>query len=142
MCSASTAPFVCGRPARMKVWRAPSELERLAKGLRAVLAAVVGEHALQPPARGLQLGRDAAGELGGLLAGRVAARAADELGPGIRGVDVDRGQLPDGALRPGEPADEEGVHAHELAWTLGLDVALGLGLARRLVGSGVAGDEG
>jgi hypothetical protein len=75
----------------------------------AELAAVVGEQALQAPARRLQLGGDAAGEPRGVPAGRVALCAADELGPGVGGGDVDRGQLPDRAFGAGEPADEEAV---------------------------------
>jgi len=46
-------------------------------------------------------------------------------------------QPPDRAFRAGEAADVEGIDADQLAWSLGLDVALGLGRSRRLVGCGV-----
>jgi choline dehydrogenase-like flavoprotein len=62
---------------------APSQLlERLAEGLRPILAAVVGEDAFQSPAGGPQLLGDPAGEPGALLARGVATWAGDELGPG------------------------------------------------------------
>jgi hypothetical protein len=110
------------------------------KARRAVLPAVVGQDALELPAGRLQLGGDATGELRGLVAGRVAARTGHELCPGEGGGDVDRGQLPDSALRAGEAADVEGVKADELARPLGLDMALRLRIAR-LVRGGVTGDE-
>ena len=83
MCSASTWPFVCGRPAWVWVMRGAEPFDRLVEALAAVLVAVVGEHALEPPACPLELRGDAAGELGGLGAGWVALLADDELGPGI-----------------------------------------------------------
>jgi hypothetical protein len=56
-CGASTAPFVCGRPADAGV--AGGEIgKRLPEAVGAVLATVVGQHALEPPARLLQLARD------------------------------------------------------------------------------------
>src|SRR5207248_1365948 len=64
----------------------------------AKLAPVVGQRPLEPPAGGPQFGRDATRELRGLRRVGLAARAGDELGPGIRGADVDRGQLPDRLL--------------------------------------------
>ena len=75
---------VCLRSAGVDVGDAGAEpFGRLVEALAAVLVAVVGEHALEPPARPLELPGDAAGELGGLGAGWVALLADDELGPGI-----------------------------------------------------------
>src|SRR5438034_149084 len=45
--------------------------DRLVEALTAKLVAVVGEHAFEPPAGGLQLAGDAARELRGLRAARV-----------------------------------------------------------------------
>ncbi len=113
----------------------------LAECVGAKLAAVVCEHTFQLPAGRAELAGDAAGELGGLLAGRVATGAADELGPGEGGRDVDRGQLPDGTLGAGQTADVEAVDADQLARPLGLDVSLRHSLAGRLVGSCVTGQQ-
>ncbi len=99
------------------------------------LVAVVGEDAFEPPASRLQLARHAPGELRGLLCRRVALAADDELGPGERGADVDRGQLPDRTLGPAQASDVEAVEADELAGPLDLDVRLGYRLLRRLVGA-------
>src|SRR5262245_21828651 len=68
-------------------------------------------------------------------------RAADELGPGEGGGDVDRGQLPDRTLGAGEAANEEAVDPDQLAGSLSPDVAPWLRLARRPVGRRVAGDQ-
>ena len=88
------------------------------------LVAVVGEDALEPPARLFELARDALGELGGLLRGRVALAADDELGPGEGGVDVDRGQLPDGALCAAKPPQVEAVDPDQLTRMINLDMRL------------------
>ena len=45
----------------MRVWRTPAG-RRAVEGVAAELVAVVGEHALEPPAGGLELGGDAARE--------------------------------------------------------------------------------
>jgi hypothetical protein len=107
----------------------------------AKVAPVIGEHALQTPAGRGELGADTARELRGLRAAAVALGAGDELRPGVRGGDVDRGQLPDRALRTLQPPDEEAIPAHQLARPLRLHVPLRLGLSRRLVGRCEAGDE-
>ncbi len=88
------------------------------------LAAVIREDALEPPAGRRELRGDAASQARGLLAGGLAPGAADEVGPRIGRADVDRRQLPDRPLRALEAADEEAVHADELAGAIGLDVAL------------------
>jgi hypothetical protein len=93
------------------------------------------------PVGGLQLTRDAAGEAAGLQGGGVALLADHELGPGERRCDVDRGQLPDRALGALQPPDVEAVDADQLAGPVDVDVLFGAGIARRLVGSGVAGDQ-
>src|SRR5207244_7971375 len=93
-----------------------------------------------PPAGGGELGADAAGELRGLGAGRGAPRTTDELGPGEGGRDVDRGQLPDRALRARQAADEEAIEANQLPRTLRLDMPLPL-RPGRLVGRRIARDE-
>src|SRR5712691_3846681 len=90
-------------------------LERRVEERTLELVAVVGEDALEPPAGGLELARDPAGELRGLLGGRVALPADDELGPGEGGVDVDRAQLPDRALAAAQAPDVETVDADQLA---------------------------
>src|SRR5712691_727230 len=97
-------------------------LERRVEERTLELVAVVGEDALEPPAGGLELARDPAGELRGLLGGRVALPADDELGPGEGGVDVDRAQLPDRALAAAQAPDVETVDADQLARALDLDV--------------------
>src|SRR5262249_57917539 len=89
-----------------------------------------------------ELGADPSGEFGGLGAGRVALRAADELGPRERGGDVVRRQLPDRALCPLQAADEETVDADQLARPLSGNVPLRLRLAQRLVRRRVAGNQG
>ena len=89
----------------------------------------------------LELARDAAGELAGLRGGGVVVGADDELGPGERGVDVDRGELPDRALGAAQASDVEAVDPDQLARPVDVDVLLGTGVARRLVGRGVAGDQ-
>src|SRR5207249_1806532 len=109
--------------------------------LVAELAAVVGEHAFEPPARTLQFDCDAPREPRCLGAGWIAARAGDELASGKRGGDVDCGQLPHRPLRPSEATNVEAVHPHQLARTIRLHMPLGLRLARRLVGRRVASDE-
>jgi hypothetical protein len=55
--------------------------------------------------------------------------------------DVDRGQLPNRALRPLQAADEETVDTDQLARPLSLDVPLRRRLAGRLVRRRVAGKE-
>jgi hypothetical protein len=45
------------------------------------------------------------------------------------------------ALGVGQPPDEEAVDADQLAGPPALDPRLGLGLARRLIGGPVAGDQ-
>src|SRR5207244_11690837 len=89
----------------------------------------------------LQLARDAADQPGGLGRSWLAFGAADEVGPGVAGGDVDRGQLTDRAAGAVQPADEEAVDADQFAGSLSLDVALRLQLPRRLVGGAVASDK-
>ena len=50
------------------------------------------------------------------VAGDRVARRGVQLGPGIAGGDVDRGVLPEGALRALQTADVEAVDADDLAW--------------------------
>ena len=116
--------------------------ESLAEGAAAELAAVIGEHALEPPAGGLELAGNAAGERRGLRERRPRGPTDDQVGPGVRAVAVDGGDLPDRAGGSVQAADEEAVHAHELAGSLRLDVRLRLRLAGRLGGRAVAGDQG
>ena len=66
------------------------QLDRLLKAA-AKLAAVIGERPLEPPAGSAELFDDAPGEFRGLGCARLAVLAADQLGPGIRAADVDRG---------------------------------------------------
>ena len=108
-------------------------LEGLSEGDAAKLVGVVGEHALQAPAGGLQLAGDAPGEPAGLLRRRVVLRADDELGPRKRRGDVDRCELPDRAVGALQPADVEAVDADQLARAL--DVNL---LARAVAGEAEA----
>jgi hypothetical protein len=133
-------PLLCGRPERMWVMRAWSAAIVSWKGWP-LNSLPLSQRTLEPPAGVSELAGDAAGELRGLLGGRIVVGADDELGPGESAVAVDRGQLPDGAVGALEPADEEAVEADQLAGVIDLDVLLGLGLARRLVGSAVAGDQ-
>ena len=72
---------------------------------------------------------------------RVVVSADDQLGPGVGGVAVDRGELPDRALGATEAADVEAVDPDQLAGPLDVDVRFRLGLAWRFVGGAVAGDE-
>src|SRR5207247_937887 len=115
--------------------------DRLLEGPAAKLVAVVAEDALELPAGLLKLAGDTAGELGGLAGVRVVAAADDQLGPGVGGVAVDRGQLPNGTVGALQPPDVEAVEADQLARPLDLDVRLRSRLARRLVGRPVAGNE-
>ena len=115
-------------------------LDRLLEAA-AELAAVVGQHALEFPAGGLQLGCDSLRELRGLGWAGLSLRAGDELGPGIGGADVDRGQLPDGLLHVVQSPDEEAVEANQLAGPLRLHMAGFGGRARGLVGRGVTCDQ-
>jgi hypothetical protein len=121
--------------------RCAEPLDRGVEALAAKLVAVVGEGAFQPPAGGLQLAGDTTREQGCLRRGRVALLADDELGPGIGGVEIDRRQLPDRTRGPTQAAEVEAVDADQLAGMVDLDVRLRGGLARRLVGRPVAGDQ-
>ena len=105
------------------------------------LAAVVAEHALKAPAGVLQFCGDA-----GVPAPRVRDRrsrwwADDEVGPRERAVGVDRGDLPDRALRAMQAPDEAAVKTDQLAGTGCVDVQLGRRLSRRFVRRAVTGDE-
>jgi hypothetical protein len=80
------------------------------------LVAIVGDDAFELPASSCQVFGDSASQLAGLLVGGLAGGAGDEVGPGIRGVAVDRGDLPDRVFRAAQPTDEEAVHADQLAW--------------------------
>jgi hypothetical protein len=99
------------------------------------------EHALEPPAGGLEITRDAASELAGLPGGGLVVGADDQLGLREGGVDVDRGELPDRAVGIPEPSDVKAVDADRFAGVVDVDVALGRGFARRLIGRGVASDQ-
>jgi hypothetical protein len=57
--------------------------EGVAKDAAAELVAVVGEHALQAPAGGLELGRDAARESARVLGAGPLVGGGDEVGPGV-----------------------------------------------------------
>src|SRR5690606_1669018 len=61
--------------------------------------------------------------------------------PGMGGVGVAGGDLPDRAAGPVQAADEKAVDPDQLAGAGGLHPWLGLGLPRRLVGGPVPGDE-
>jgi hypothetical protein len=120
-CRASTWPLVCGRPERM--WGAERG-DGLLEGLTLELVAVVAEHALEPPAGPLQLARDPAREPRGVDGGGVVGAAGDTLGPGERGVAVDRGQLPDGVW---------GARIRFLAWCAGAQLPPAAGVPVRRV---------
>jgi hypothetical protein len=100
-------------------------LERAGEVRAAELVAGVAENALQASASGLQIARDATGELRGLRGGGVALFADHQLGPRERGGDIDRSQLPDRAVRAPEPPDVETVDPDELARPVDVDVLLG-----------------
>src|SRR5207253_8887241 len=90
----------------------------------AKLAAVVAERALEPPTGAAKIGRNTTGEPRCLRRGGLFP-AGDELGPGVRGADVDRAQLPDAAaVHVVQPADKEAVEAAQLARPLRLHVLL------------------
>ena len=111
------------------------------EGLAPELVAVVGEHALKLPARGLEFCCDSAGQGGGVLDGRPGRGADGQIGPRVAGVGVDRGDLPDRAAGAVQPPDKETVQADQLARPAGVDVRLGVGLARRLLGRAVPGHQ-
>ncbi len=94
-------------------------------------------HQLQPPAPRGEIGRDAPCEGGGPRRGGRASLCRFELGPAEPRVHVDRRVLPDRALGPVEPTDEEAVELHHRPWSWRVQVPLGLGgtlgLGRRLV---------
>lgn len=71
----------------------------------------------------------------------VAVLADRQVGPRERRGDVDRGELPDRALGPSQAPDVEAVDPDQLAGPLSVDVLLGAGISRRLIGRGVAGDQ-
>ena len=71
----SALPLVCGRHGRVRLWRAPRPVDRVAYALRAVRRAVVGQDALDPDPE--------PGELGAPRSpGRAAALAAVSSGTG------------------------------------------------------------
>ena len=82
------------------------------------LVAVVGEDALEAPARLRELGGDPPGELGGLLCAWVTGWADDQIGPAVARVDVDRGQLPDIPVGALQATDLEAVDADQFAGRL------------------------
>jgi hypothetical protein len=73
--------------------------------------------------------------------GRAARGRADEVGPGVGAVGVNRGDLPDRTLGVGQAADEEAVDPDQFARPGGLDVRLRFDFARRLVRGPVTGDQ-
>src|SRR4051794_10637144 len=62
---------------------------------RAKGSGVVVRHPLEPPAGRFELARDAARESAGLCRARIVVGTDDQFGPGVGGVDIDRGELPD-----------------------------------------------
>jgi hypothetical protein len=69
--------------------------------------------------------------------------AGVQLRPGVAGGDVDRGVLPDRALRPRQATDEKAVDADLLSGPVGIDVpGWWWRRGRALVGVAVPGDQG
>src|SRR4051812_11267285 len=129
------------RAARADLGLARAELRDRRREAPLEFVAVVAEHALEPPAGLAQGAGDALSEATGLTPVGSGVLAADQLGPRKARVRVDRGQLPDGPLRAVQPADVKAVDADQLARPAGRDVRLGRGVAWRLVGRAVAGDQ-
>ena len=88
------------------------------------LVAVVGEDAFELPACAGEVLGDAASQLTGLRCDWLAGGAGDEVGPGVGGVAVDRGDLPDRVLGATQPTDEEAVDADQLTRLRRVDVWL------------------
>ena len=95
------------------------------------LVCVVAEEALQAPARIAELAGDVPRKARGLLCGGIArGRLGDhELGPGERGGDVDRRQVPVRPLGAAQAPDVEAVDPDQLAGMIDVDVPLGAWVA-------------
>src|SRR5207344_662048 len=72
---------------------------------------------------------------------RIALLGDHQLRPAEGGGDVDRGELPDLALGAPQATDVEAVDPDQLTGPGDVDVALGAGIARWLVGRRVAGHQ-
>src|SRR4029450_6990083 len=122
-CTRSTQPLVCGRPARMRLGRAPRAATvcwKVAERNSWALSVMIRSRR-QPPLS--QVGGDGAGELAGPL-GWGGAAGHMQAGPGIGRGDVDGGVLPDRALGSTEAADAEAVQLDQLTGMIDLQVPL------------------
>jgi hypothetical protein len=95
----------------------------------AKLAAPVGERVLRSPTRRLRLGRDTAGELRGLGAGRVAAGEVASL---AQANEEAMSIAVNCQTEPFVPCRRRSSHAGELAGAAGLQMPLGLRLPQSL----------
>jgi hypothetical protein len=111
----------------MRVWREPRWVVVVVKACErySVPLSVSTRSSCQPnPA---EIGCDASCEAAGVGGGWLVVGAGDELGPGVAGVAVDRGQLPNRVAGAAQPADVEAVHPDQLAGPRHLDVRFGAG---------------
>jgi hypothetical protein len=145
LCSASTLPLVCGRPARMRVCLAFNRLTVLVKSrLNSLPLSESNRSSRQPASRRSLATRDATGELGGLLGARRAGCplfADHKLHPGGGGGDVDRGELQIAPFVPfRRPTKKQSIPTSS-GRALNIDVLLWAGIPRRLVGRHIACGE-